>query len=84
MTFLYIIICIIIFIGFSYEDLSKLNPISSISEISDIEPKKINMKEEKIWIPFRLVNDENQFKIIENCYIFFHILSKEILALSLE
>jgi len=61
MTFLYIIICIIIFLGFSYEELFRLNPISSISEISDIEPKKINMKEEKIWIPFRLVNDENQF-----------------------
>ena len=61
MTFLYIIICIIIFIEFSYEDIIRLNPITSISEITDIEPKKINMGKEKIWIPFRLVNDENQF-----------------------
>ena len=61
MTFLYLIICIIIFFGFSYEDIFRLNPISSISEITDIEPKKINLSEEKMWIPFRLVNDENQF-----------------------
>ena len=61
MTILYIIICIVIFIGFSYEDIFRLNPISSKSEITDIEPKKINIRKENIWIPFRLVNDENQF-----------------------
>ena len=61
MTFIYIVICIIIFIGFSYEDLYKLNPISSKSEISDIQPRMINLKKEKIWIPFRIVNIENKF-----------------------
>ena len=61
MTFIYIVICIIIFIGFSYEDLYRLNPISSKSEISDIQPRMINLKKEKIWIPFRIVNIENQF-----------------------
>ena len=40
MTLLYIIVCILIFIVFSYEDLFRLNPMSSKSEITDIEPKK--------------------------------------------
>ena len=61
MTFIYIVICIIIFIGFSYEDIYRLNPISSKSEITDIKPRKINLKKEKIWIPFRIVTDENKF-----------------------
>ena len=39
----------------------RLNPISSISEISDIKPKSINIKNEKIWIPFRIVTDENKY-----------------------
>ena len=61
MTFIYILICIAIFIAFSYEDLNRLNPISSISEISDLKPKTINIKKEKIWIPFRIVTDKNKY-----------------------
>ena len=61
MTFIYIVICVIIFIGFSYEDIYRLNPISSQSEITDIKPRKINLRKEKIWIPFRIVTDENKF-----------------------
>ena len=61
MTFIYIVVCIIIFIGFSYEDIYRLNPISSKSEITDIKPRTINLKKEKIWIPFRIVTDENKF-----------------------
>ena len=61
MTFIYIVICIIIFFAFSYNDINRLNPISSISEIADIKPKTINIKNEKIWIPFRIVTDENKY-----------------------
>ena len=61
MTFIYIIICIIIFIFFSYEDLFRLNPISSMSEINDIKPRNINIKNEKIWLPFRIVSNENKY-----------------------
>ena len=61
MTFIYVLICIAIFITFSYDDIYRLNPISSISEISDIKPKSINIKNEKIWIPFRIVTDENKY-----------------------
>ena len=61
MTFLYVLICIAIFIEISYEDFSRLNPIISTSEIPDSERRLVNMKSEKIWIPFRLVNYENKF-----------------------
>ena len=61
MTSLYIIFCIIIFISFSYDDLKRLNPKTTISEIGDAERKLVNMNKEKIWIPFRMVNYENKF-----------------------
>ena len=61
MTLIYIFICIIIFIEFSYEDIYRLNPTTTISEIPDSEAKIINMNKEKIWIPFRMVNFENKF-----------------------
>ena len=60
MNLIYIIGCILIFIFFSYDDLMQLNPITTVSEISDSEPKIINLKEEKIWIPFRMVTYENR------------------------
>lgn len=61
MTFIYVLVCALIFIAISYEDLSRLNPIISTSEIPDSERKLVNMKDEKIWIPFRMVNYENKF-----------------------
>ena len=61
MTCIYAILCILIFISFSYDDLKRLNPITTMSEISDSERKLVNMNKEKIWIPFRMVNYENQF-----------------------
>ena len=61
MNILYLLICGIIFIGFSYEDLFKLNPISSKSEISYSDQKVVNTNSEKIWIPFRMVTYEEKF-----------------------
>ena len=61
MTTLYLIICIIIFILFSIDDLKQLNPITTKSEISYSKTKLVNMTKEKIYIPFRMVNYENQF-----------------------
>ena len=60
MNLIYILGCILIFIFFSYDDLRLLNPITTISEISDSEAKIINLKDEKIWIPFRMVTYENK------------------------
>ena len=60
MNLIYILGCILIFIFFSYDDLRLLNPITTVSEISDSEAKIINLKDEKIWIPFRMVTYENK------------------------
>jgi len=61
MNLFYIIICIIIFIEFSYQDLFKLKPITSISEIYASTQKIDNANKEKIWIPFRLTTYEEKF-----------------------
>ena len=61
MSFIYILMCMGIFILFSFEDLSRRNPKSSISEIPDSESKIVNMSKEKIWIPFRIITQEKKF-----------------------
>ena len=61
MTSIYLTICILIFIILSIDDLKRLNPITTMSEISYAERKLVNMEKEKIWIPFRMVDYENKF-----------------------
>ena len=61
MTFIFYMVCIFGFIFFSYDDLKKLNPISSKSEIPDAGLRTVNVLNEKIWIPFRMVTYEEQF-----------------------
>ena len=61
MSLFYLIICSIIFVSFSYEDLFKLKPISSKSEISFLRPKTAKINKEKLWIPFRIVTYEEKF-----------------------
>ena len=61
MTIFYFFLCILIFTIVSYDDLTKSNPTTTMSEISDSERKLVNMNNEKIWIPFRMVNYENEF-----------------------
>ena len=61
MTFVFYIICILSFILFSYDELNKLNPNSSKSEIPDAGLRTVNILKEKIWIPFRMVTYEEQF-----------------------
>ena len=61
MSLIYIILCIVVFIIFSYDDLNRVNPITTSSDITEKEPRKIDLNKEKIWIPFRLVNYENTF-----------------------
>ena len=57
----YTIICILIFIFFSYDDLKRTNPTTTTSDFTEKEPRKIDLNKEKIWIPFRIVNYENRF-----------------------
>ena len=61
MNLIYIILCAVVFIFLSYDDLKMLNPTTTISDISDKEARIVELDKEKIWIPFRLVNWENQF-----------------------
>ena len=61
MNFLYMILCILILIIYGHDDLYRLTPITTKSEIPDSERKLVNMNDEKIYIPFRIVNYENQF-----------------------
>ena len=61
MSFLYMLLCILILVILGYDDLKRLNPITTISEIPDSERKLVNMNDEKIYIPFRIVNYENKF-----------------------
>ena len=61
MSIIFILVCIGIFIGFSYDDLFGLNPITSMSEIPESISNIINMNKEKIWIPFRIVTENKKF-----------------------
>ena len=61
MNLIYLLLCGVIFIFLSYDDLKMLNPTTTISDISDKEARIVELNQEKIWIPFRLVNWENQF-----------------------
>ena len=61
MTFIYVLVCIGIFIVFSYNDIYRLNPISSISEITNAKQRTVNLKNEKIWLPFRIVSDKYKY-----------------------
>ena len=46
---------------YSYQDLFKLKPTTSISEIYASTQKIVNANKEKIWIPFRLTTYEEKF-----------------------
>ena len=61
MTFIYVLICIGIFILISYDDINRLNPSTTVSEIPDSDSKLVNIKNEKIWIPFRIITEKNKY-----------------------
>ena len=61
MSIIYFFVCIILFFIYNLEDLKRINPISTTSEFPFSEQKLVNINEEKIWIPFRIVTDENKY-----------------------
>ena len=61
MTYLYLVFCVVIFVTFSLDDIKGLNPVTTKNEIPYSERKKVDMIKENIYIPFRIVNYENQF-----------------------
>lgn len=61
MSISYILICIGIFFGLCLDDIKRLNPIASTSEISDSRSKVIRTKDAKLWFPFRIVTHINKY-----------------------
>ena len=61
MTFIYVLLCAGLFYIFSYDDIYRLNPITLRSEITDSTSRLVNIKNEKIWIPFRIISENNKF-----------------------
>ena len=73
MNILFFISCIITFLFFSLDDIKRLNPISSKSEIPGAEIRVINLRNSKIWIPWRIVTYEEKF--IDHREILYPIVS---------
>ena len=61
MNILFCLCCILTFIIFSLDDIKKLNPISTKSEIPSRENRIVNLYNSKIWIPWRMVTYEEKF-----------------------
>ena len=58
-TILSICVCILIFIIFSFDDIYRKYPNSTTSFIPSEGYRKIKFGEEKIWIPWRIVDYNN-------------------------
>ena len=56
-----ILVCFFIFIIFSLDDLKRTIPITTISTIPSEGYRKIKFGEEKIWIPWRIIDYNNKF-----------------------
>ena len=61
MSIIFFILAIILIIILSIDDLRKLNPTSSKSEIPGGEVRIVNLHDAKIWVPFRMVTYEEKF-----------------------
>ena len=61
MNLLFLISCLLTFLIFSLDDIKKLNPISSKSEIPGAQIRVVNLHNSKIWIPWRMVTYEEKF-----------------------
>ena len=68
-----ILFCILIPILFSIDDLKRKNPITTISSIPTRGNKKIKFKDEKIWIPWRIV-DYNNNEYVNHTGLLFPII----------
>ena len=61
MCLCYILSCILITIILSMDDFKKLNPLTTKSEVEGGEFRVVNLKESKIYIPWRLITYEEKF-----------------------
>ena len=68
-----ILVCILIFLIFSLDDIKRKNPITTTSSIPSEGYKKIKFGEEKIWIPWRIV-DYNNNEFVNHTGILYPII----------
>ena len=57
----FLIFCILVIIILSIDDIRKLNPITTKSEVPGGEFRVVNLKESNIYIPWRLITYEEKF-----------------------
>ena len=65
--------CILIFVLLSLDDIKRKNPITTISSIPSEGYRKIKFGKEKIWIPWRII-DYNNNKLVNHTGILFPII----------
>ena len=61
MSILFCISAILLMLILSIEDLKKLNPITSKSEVPGADIKVVNLQDSKVWVPWRMVTYEEKF-----------------------
>ena len=72
-TILSILACVVIFIIFSLDDIKRKSPITTTISIPSDQHKKIDFEKEKIWIPWRIV-DYNNNEFINHTGLLFPII----------
>ena len=68
-----ILFCVIISIIFTLDDLRRVSPITTISSIPSVGYRKIKFGDEKIWIPWRIV-DYNNNQYVNHTGLLFPII----------
>jgi hypothetical protein len=68
-----ILFCILISIIFTLDDLRRVSPITTISSIPSVGYRKIKFGDEKIWIPWRIV-DYNNNQYVNHTGLLFPII----------
>ena len=53
--------CVLIFFILAFKEISHKNPISNMSSISQAGYHKVTFKDEKIWIPWRIIDFKKKF-----------------------
>ena len=61
MNILFLISCLLTFLIFSLDDIQRLNPITTKSEIPGGEMRVANLHNSKLWVPWRMVTYEEKF-----------------------
>ena len=61
LTIISILLSIIVFICFSLDDFRRKTPTTLFSSVLSEEHRKIKFKNEKIWVPWRIVDYNNNF-----------------------